>query len=257
MKNKVFISIFSLLVLLAPQFAFAALSDNTTSYWKMDESSGNRVDTVSGFNFTTGTGVTAATGWINNGISSGDWSSASLAAADQAGLRLNSGSFTICTAVKTSSWSPPVGSANFVMDKQGASDGWGIFITSGGTPVFQTNNANNFIGTGPLPLNQWDQLCIVNNAGSMIFYINGALDTAGQGFSNPSSGTQTLQVGQAKQQNRPMTASATMDEFGIWSRALSATEITTLWNSGAGCQYSFTTCGASTKTFGLYFFSNY
>ena len=37
-------------------------------------------------------------------------------------------------------------------------------------------------------------------------------------------------------------SNAQLDEWGIWSRALTGTEITTLYNAGAGCAYPFTTC---------------
>jgi hypothetical protein len=68
-------------------------------------------------------------------------------------------------------------------------------------------------------------------------YVNGVYRSSSAADTYTDTGADYFQIGG---QNTVNSAIATMDEVGVWSRALTATEVAGLYNDGLGSQYSFT-----------------
>lgn len=75
------------------------------------------------------------------------------------------------------------------------------------------------------------------------FYTNASL-VKDNAYSTAITNWGTVRVGNRTTSNQYLGAN--VDEYGVWSRALSSTEITTLYNSGNGLQYPFVTTNIKT-----------
>ena len=237
-----------------------ALTDNLVSYWKLDEASGNAADSV-GSNTAVNTGTaTYGAAIINNGVIL-NGSSQYLTVTDHASL-----DFT--TAFSASMWFKVTTMAadkallvKWTYQTQGswaiqtgidAADEIGIFIatslTDNGNGCHLTTDAAN------LSSDTWYHLVVVydgsqtGDANRLKIYVNasskaftvdaGAVPASLQNSSAPVNmgffgGVLTRHLG------------GSMDEVGLWSRALTSDEVTTLYNSGAGLQYPFSSGSAT------------
>jgi len=224
-----------------------ALTDNLVSYYKLDESSGNAADSV-GSNTLTNTSVTYAASKINNGaVFNATTDNLAIADASQTGLDLSgdsSFSFWVnFTAV------PASGAAMWLFQKFGASGNYGYRayqFNNGGTQGLWfecsangTTNTSATVNWTP-STDTWYYLTFVYtaSAGSCKFYVNGSQQGATQ------TGLATSIYNNASpfclgSQNGAQALNGSMDEAGIWSRALSSTEVTSLYNSGNGMAYPF------------------
>jgi hypothetical protein len=94
--------------------------------------------------------------------------------------------------------------------------------------------------------NTWYMVTMAHDAStsSVTYYVNGSsIGTvhAGEGGGNMVAGTNALAVGTDYINNTlgPDYFDGQIDELGIWNRALSAAEISQLYNGGSGLQYPF------------------
>jgi len=197
------------------------------SYWKLDESSGNAADFV-GSNTLTNANVTYGAGKINNAaVFNG--SNATLT-----GTTYNSYPFTVSCWVKTST----TGNDAALIGNYVASsfNGWSLRIVSTGilfwayvTGARYTSytTPSNSISDG-----NWHHVVGVLDSSGASVYIDGTSigTTAWTGTAGAPTTTNSLLSG--------LYASAyytgSLDEVGVWPRALSGAEITDLYNSGAG-----------------------
>jgi hypothetical protein len=90
------------------------------------------------------------------------------------------------------------------------------------------------IGATSLSLGTWYYIVIVWNAGTKTIYVNGVQD-ATQSYSGSvnSSASPYFNIGSCYN-NTAAPIAGDLDEVGIWNRALTQSEITTLYNGGAG-----------------------
>lgn len=73
-------------------------------------------------------------------------------------------------------------------------------------------------------------------------YVNAVASGTTIGITYGTGGsTITTQLGTRDSADNTQTVNGSLDELGIWGRALSGTEITQLYNGGAGLTYPFTT----------------
>lgn len=127
--------------------------------------------------------------------------------------------------------------------------GW-IYPTSGSinwqTIIGQdTNNAiyrrpsgaiefyNSGGSTSTTPLNQWSHVAVVVNNGSLRYFINGTKDV----FTGSHGATTMNIIGYSNSGSEFFQGN--IDELGVWTRPLLDSEITELYNSGAGIYYPF------------------
>lgn len=240
------------LLLCFPSVSHAALATSLVSYWKLDESSGNAADSVGSNTLTNNNTVTFSSsfGKINNGASlNGSNQYFSITDASQTGLDI-AGDFSICL------WHNPQAAPSgqeyeLVAKWTGAGtrqyrvryedDGAGTkslaIVTSADGTV-----GNEFKATQTLNVGTYYFLCFLNSGGTGSIYVN-ASSISGSGSLNATIANTgaAFNIG-ARAGGTAGFTNGYIDEVGIWSRALTGTEITTLYNGGNGCQYTFAAC---------------
>lgn len=193
-----------------------ALTDNLISYWKLDESSGNASDSV-GSNTLTNSNVTYATGKINNGAVFNSTSDTLIGT-------------SISNPLSFSFWYN-VTQGNSVTYLANASPDNTIQSNSSGFTwqIYDGTSNRNFTTT--VKNATWTHVVFVYNGTGYLLYENGTyIETV---TSNQISFDKIGRSGS--------NINGTIDEVGIWGRALTSGEVTTLYNSGTGLQYPFIT----------------
>lgn len=244
----------SIVTTLNVRLVYADLTTSLVSYWNLDESSGNADDAVASNNLTNNNTVTYGAAKINNGATFVSASSQSLSISDagQTGLDIT-GSLTQCYWIKTPTGSNGI-SVNKWKDSSAGNGSWEIrYDNSGNALGFYINDAAVDILADSYTIDDdtWYFSCQVFDASgqTMKNYMNAVAVSAGISTTATSiqNGNASFRI--AANGNGSDTPSnfldATVDEVGVWSRALSGAEITTLYNAGAGCAYPFTTCAGT------------
>lgn len=218
-----------------------ALTDSEISYWKADESSGNAADSIASNTLTNNGTAGYVAALINNGF---DLGSANVSKYFNnatnfgiAGTGDMSVSFwlKLTTDILASEWIFFAFRSTLTADR---------YLQLGyqynlGTRRLNLNAANAF-GTSNLTMgtSDWYFFVITRASGSVNVYLNGnstpvitvAQSTATAGQNYLAFGNDGGSFGYV---------SGVFDELSIWSRAITTTEISTLYNSGAGLQYPF------------------
>lgn len=239
-----------------------ALTTNLVSYWKMDETSGTRVDSHGSNNLGDNNTVTSTTGVISNSASFDDANSEYLNIADAAQTGLDfTGDFSFSCWCKPKQ--TPNGGSNpdmALMYKWGASQAaYGFYYTYVSSTVklrfngYTTGGGSNYTFDFPQTLSTsafshvvfaytqsltrvevWvngSSLGTVTNAS----YTGSSNTTGAFSISSLGSGIQWYWDGQ-------------IDEVGIWGRVLTSDEVVSqLYNGGAGLAYPFTTPAATVR----------
>ena len=213
-----------------------ALTDNLVSYWKLDESSGNAADSV-GSNTGVNTSVTYSAGKINNG-GAFNGSSSFLNCGSSINLRDN---FSI------SMWAKSNTSLGTLISRELSGSNYpqfAIFVGSykASLEVFSSNSASptaNIFTTSSLSAT-YSMITVTRDGTNVKIYFNGILEATAAWTLQQKTSTDAITIGRnSTSGSRYLDGNA--DEVGIWDRALSASEITELYNGGAGLTYPFTT----------------
>ena len=233
-----------------------ALTDNLVSYWKLDESSGTAADSV-GSNTLTNNSVSFASGKINNGASfngSSNYFSLSDPSANKLPL---TGNATFSFWVKPAA----LGNEKDVLSKY--SDGkrsFQIWWNADGTMRMQTTSdggtgtryGDSVVWSTGLSVGVWTHVVFIYtySTHSVKCYANGTDLGTPSGYAGYATG---IYNGSADFQICGVQGASNLiygmvDEVGIWSRALTSTEVTQLYNAGAGMQPSFSTTSTATTT---------
>jgi hypothetical protein len=220
------------------------LLTNLTSYWKLDESSGNALDANS-TNVLIDNGTVGATaGGIINGARTFNGSTQYFNVASNASLDVGATDFSFTCWVKLTT----VASLQALISKRaGGAAGQYVLYYDNGTSRFDffVYNGTTFIGatanTFGLPsTGTWYFLAVVvdDTAKTIKISVNaGAQDTSASYTTSIPSRTDAFQIG-AEQIVAQNFLNGAIDEVGFWKRKLTTAEITQLYNSGAGYAYS-------------------
>lgn len=220
----------------------ASLDTGLIAYWKFDETGGpgtDRVDTFAGNELSTsGVGVTQNTGKINNAI---EFSGAGKASrTDNTDLSFGDEDFTFAGWVYADTWANGEG-YNILIDKWSAGNLEYILYEHVGDNRFRfalcSNGTSGFVeltltSSGALSASTWYFVAVgydsVNNQiwGSVN---NGTVDTTSH-TGGAFDGTQEFRFGQSAGNGAQLDGR--LDEWGLWGKKLSASEITALYNSG-------------------------
>lgn len=212
-----------------------SLTDNIIAYYKLDESSGNAADSV-GSNTGTNTDVTYASGKINNaGTFNGSSGKIVLASQPVTGSPVTA-SFTCW--FKTSS-ATRQGILTFG-DSSTSKDCLQLYIYTDYKLHLDFTATGGPNTTGTVNDGNWHFAAISISSGTATLYMDGSsIGTVGSGdLKISTSGTQFKHIG-VDPSGTPHYFNGQIDEVGVWSRALSSTEVTALYNSGNGLQYPF------------------
>lgn len=205
--------IFTALLLIAAQVAYADITSNLVVRWPMDNGSGTTITDTSG-NGHTGTFGTNNPTWLS-GANCKMSACLGFANANQ------SVTFTAITSGTTFTW------ATWIYPITGT-DTWAWLLAQAGIEaIFYTNtgvNAGNvlfdggFYNTTPLTPNAWQHVALVSNAGSGTWYLNGVADGTGT--------VATVDYNTIADTSGGFTGR--LDDMWLFSRALSAGDIAEL-----------------------------
>lgn len=224
-----------------------ALDTNLVSYWKLDESSGNATDSVGGFTLTNNNTATYAAGKINNGANFVAGSSQSLSTTNTLGI--SGGAISMAGWVKVDT-QPSGDNVRFIshFDTASSRSATQLYYKDvAGTKslVFnrlRMNTANDeFSYATTLTTSTWYHLAFTYDGATVTGYLNGmSIGTVSSSGDGSSSAGYSAGVYIASAQNSSNYLSGMMDEWGIWSRALSADEVSQLYNSNRALAYPLT-----------------
>ena len=222
-----------------PNVSHAALTTNLVSYWKLDGNSNDAVGTNNG----TDTSVLYNTsyGKINQGIN-----------VNNGNINVGTGLNAFSSAISISLWvyqtGYPASGYGLAFNKFTNTAPYGGYCINNGASTdqnwyFQLNLGGSLKGTSAVTptLNAWTHLVGTYDGTTMILYKNGvpAGTLSTTGTINYQNSAQSVLIGQNGGSGAEFIGY--IDEIGIWSRALTPTEVTQLYNGGAGLQYPFTT----------------
>jgi len=200
-------------------------------YWNFNDGSGTTAEDKSGQgNNGTLTNMDPATDWVDGKVGSGaldfDGSNDYVDAGSSSSLRFHTGDFTVTGWIKSDSLTGTRTLGTTYLD---LNTGW-FFGTSNSKLGYYTNawkSANTTLVTG-----QWYHIGItVDASGNYIFYLNGNSD--GSGASTlPANTTESFKIGAYGASGGLGRFDGLIDEVRIYNRALSANEISRLYNLG-------------------------
>ncbi len=258
---KKLLATLSLLTLLLPTIAFAALTTSIQAAWHFNESSGNPADSAGSNTLTNNGTATYAAGKLSNAAHLDSTGPQYFSIADNASLSITS-DMTICvwnkiTTLPADGISIPFAtkylragdqrSYEFFLQNSGGVYSLGGIISGDGLN-FDTKTTTWTPSTGTYYFN-----CFVWTASSkkFQFYVNGAQQGADQTGAQTSifDSSAKFEVGQNDGDETARSWVNDFDELNVWSRALTAAEITQLYNSGTGCAYAYSACPAATSSF--------
>jgi hypothetical protein len=202
------------------------LKDNLVSYWKLDGNSNDSVGGNNGVDTAVSYGISYGKikqGMLGNGLTSKIQSTFSFAP----------------TAFSISWWVYPTTISNY-NSQMLAVNSWNSFVfhtTSTGGIYCGTDLATRFsiteLPTGTLTQDVWNHIVYTYDGANGRFYKNGILLATKAQTAPVDFGGMKFGSGDSN------TINGALDEVGLWSRALSLTEIQSLYNGGLGLSYPF------------------
>lgn len=208
------------------------LNNGLVSYWKFDESSGNASDSYGVNDLTNINSVTYSTGKINNAAYLTRASSMKLTNASQTGLPTGAGARTINMWVYISATGTQYGA--FFYGTASVQDMMAIYIDSANNLLQVNGHTADYNPAFTWSANTWYMVTAVYTGTEIHAYVNGTeLGTGLAQTWTTASGT-VVDIGQAE----GSYFGGRIDEVGAWSRALSGSEITSLYNGGSGLPLS-------------------
>lgn len=234
-----------------------ALTDNLVAYYKLD---GNSNDSV-GSNNGTDSGITynASYGKIGQGASGSGTSYTSIPS--QTVFNLQS-EFSIFSWVYLTSYGKGTSYQEDIVSKDNLTTNNRCFSFCVRGPADSSNTGKlrfaynplsdaSVLSTSTVGLNGWHHVGIVSTQGTYTFYIDGSPSGSGSKDITPVyQGTAPLSLRSAFNIVYVEGMVGYQDEVGIWSRALTSTEVTALYNDGAGLTYPLSV--GSSKFFQLF-----
>ncbi len=225
-------------------------SDTTglVGYWSFDEGSGTTAEDFSPAGNNTGT-LTNSPTWVDGKVGKAlkfNGTSQYVKVADATSLRLSSGAFSVSFWIKPNSTT-----GGTVIGKQlyGAWHGWtiGIGDNSGSgcanLAIGVTINSGWACSSAVMTVGEWQHVIVTYDGISDLWmYRNGVLFYAGGG-SSPVSSTAALYIGNSFDSSGTPAGSYSpdsIDEVRIYSRKLSAPEITNLYQESVGSKVNTT-----------------
>ncbi len=243
---------------------YSSISSSLLSYWKLDESSGNAADSVGTNTLTNVNSVSYSSAVINNG---GVFAKASSKVLQKSSAILGTAprNFTVSLWVKLNSevQSGDNNQGYYLFSHQDSAGGGSreqIYINydyNGGSRILRagvyTGSEHEVTKSGNLGTSSWYHIVLTCVSGTLTLYVNGVSQgTASISGSGTGSGASGTRVGANSDDGTIRPTDGTIDEVGIWTRGISSTEVSELYNGGAGLQYPFsatTTTSSVTSTY--------
>ena len=225
-------------------YVFVSLKTNLTHYYTFDSDASDSVGSVDG----TVSGATNTTGKINNGYLF-DGSNDYITIPASATNNLSTGTISLWLKMHDETLDYNIfakDSANFRAQYSNSND----------DVYFKVNGETNIYTDVNVDWTQWHFLVFTWDGETKRIYVDGSeAMNASTTNSSPTSGD--LYLGHNSVDTNEILY-GTMDEVGIWDRALSSAEVTELYNTGSGLQYPFSEEPSVETVFSVLFFgTNY
>lgn len=218
--------------------AGSPLDVGLVAYWNLNEASGTRVDASGhGRDLVPGTAPPSVTGLNGDAANFATGGTYKLQCTDTAGFNFGSGDFTLAGWAKVYT----VASNRLLVTKFGnnpdaefqlrvQTDARVNFIVYNNTTPTQIGAA----GT-PITLNVWNFIVAGRNGTTISIIVNNGTPVTGTFTGTMNAGVAQFVMGSSHILSG--YSDAAMDDWGVWNRWLTAGEITTLYNAGAGREY--------------------
>jgi len=222
-----------------------ALTDNIVSYWKMD---GNSTDAAGSNNGTdTSMSYSVGDGKINQGAHF-DGSAGFIQKSSPVGTPTGNSDMTINLWVNMAVNQPAGinGVVTMGAESNNSLAGFGIG-PQGVNGLYWLGFNNDVQASWSYSTSTWYMVTATYTASSqqVQFYVNASTQGGALTLTNtPTIGSTFLDIGKQRPGNAVLFQGS-MDEIGIWSRVLLGSEISQLYNGGAGLQYPFSSSRAS------------
>jgi hypothetical protein len=228
-----------------------ALTDNIISYWKMDEAAGNLQDETNAHDATYNGALYSQTGKINTSIGfDGDNDYANVGHLSE----IEDGDdFTVSAWIRGHAWDDGVRCTFFSGDIAGNNRSVTIRVDPADSKVemyvWNTLNVGHTIKGGTaLTANgaTWYHVVGTYDGSNLKLYVNGSSDAVAVAHTgNLDDITGDYRIGSCGDGSQFFHGE--IDEVGLWDRAITSAEVTSLYNSGAGWAYPFSTGPDFTK----------
>jgi len=219
-----------------------AIRDGLSAYWNFNDDGSGGVSladsTGNGYTLTNVGGVTLGTGVVGGCAVFGEGQNFTFST--DAGLDFGTGNFSVSMWVKTSPTQSSGSNIFGVNGDGGYSDGciatWvnGTALAPDNVRIIQYTNSDLASTSGSVPSDTWTNIAYVRSSGVLSIFINGTLNNSGT-FEAPMNfnlnGTAFIGGGDWDGTNGQYYGS--LDEMGVWNRALTPEEITTLYTNPA------------------------
>jgi len=242
-----------------------ALSDSLISYWKLDEASGNALDSHSTNDLTDNNTVGSAAGKINNARDFENSANEYFSHVSNAALQTGNIDFTFTGWINAESF-PTI--ASIILMKRETLLGGGdlngnleyqvVLATTAGNTflVISTGNgsggSDDKFSTTVLSLSTWYFFCAWHDTGTGKIYIqvnNGTPEEATT-ITTPATASFDFQLNMRNDGvGGNFGYDGLIDEIGFWKRVLTSDERTDLYNGGSGRSYEYITAAGWGKLF--------
>lgn len=225
-----------------------SLLTNLIAYWKLDEASGNALDSVGSNDLTDNGSCGSATGLISNARTFDASKTQYFTHADNSDLSTGDIDWTFACWINAASfadtsgyhaiaakgpWNSPGTDSEWIIYRDGFSSGLTFQVCSGTTQ--SVVGATNF---GTLSTSTWYHVVVwhdsVNN--EIGIAINAGTPNTLAHSTGVNDGTTGFEI--ASSVSAGLYWNGTIDEAGFWKRVLTSTERSDLYNGGAGLAYS-------------------
>src|ERR1017187_9379169 len=220
----------------------SSLLTGIVSYWTLDETSGNAIDVAGGGNNGTPSGVTQhIAGKINTAYGFNGTSSY---------IELgNKANLSLTTSGSISAWIYPtdvthmgliVSKGNPGSDLNGFNLGFLYNTLYWELANSTTRISGSYSIAGHIVNNTWYLVTLTWDGSHVNLYLNGLAVSAPVAQTvTPVSSVYPFRIGARGDYLGSSLFLGTIDEVGVWGRALTAAEVTSLYSSGTGNQYQF------------------
>ena len=221
----------------------SGLATGLVSYWELEEASGTRVDSHGSNDLTDNNTVLNATGKQGNGA---DFEAAN---AEFLNIALGSTGLELNASFSVAFWIKPETVGLQAIYQSGTNTNFWVIQSFQGRIFFTEDNIADYTSDVTLSAGTWRHVVVTKDgdaANNLKIYLDGSLNkTFSSGAAASPTGTASMGVYNTGSNSRYLDA--VIDEFGIWSRAITSAEVSDLYNTGAGIPYDAGGGGGFTK----------
>ncbi|NDB95355.1 MAG: DUF5011 domain-containing protein [Verrucomicrobia bacterium] len=144
---------------------------------------------------------------------------------------------SVCFWVKANSWATTDGLADLIGKDNHTDRQWVVQMFSDGrirSAVFTTTGLNYADSTTLYPVNTWHQIVMAWDGSNLRTYVNGVQSTVVACTGSLATGTNSVSIGGSSAQGWGSSIDGKMDEIRIYNRALSAAEVSQIYQAEPG-----------------------